>query len=168
MGHIAILRLNLTKFLISGQDQQFPNIIFKINKLELLWVPNFIALGIYFIFGTKFFWNVGLILVLMSNMRYLVVILIFLWFLVVTAHYCSLLGGYCSLLLVPTFNMNSRKLLKKNLEYESILYNSTELSVDLTSREFQNQTILFMLFSRKIKSSNKAVLKLLSPFNICF
>ena len=168
MGHIAILRLNLTKFLISGQDQQFPNIIFKINKLELLWVPNFIALGIYFIFGTKFFWNVGLILVLMSNMCYLVVILIFLWFLVVTAHYCSLLGGYCSLLLVPTFNMNSRKLLKKNLEYESILYNSTELSVDLTSREFQNQTILFMWFSRKIKSSNKAVLKLLSPFNICF
>ena len=124
-------------------------------------MPNFIALGIYFIFGTKFFWNVGLILVLMSNMCYLVVILIFLWFLVVTAHYCSLL-------LVPTFNMNSRKLLKKNLEYESILYNSTELSVDLTSREFQNQTILFMLFSRKIKSSNKAVLKLLSPFNICF
>ena len=168
MGHIAILRLNLTKFLISGQDQQFPNIIFKINKLELLWVPNFIALGIYFIFGTKFFWNVGLILVLMSNMCYLVVILIFLWFLVVTAHYCSLLGGYCSLLLVPTFSMNGRKLLKKNLEYESILYNSTELSVDLTSREFQNQTILFMLFSRKIKSSNKAVLKLLSPFNICF
>ena len=30
------------------------------------------------------------------------------------------------------------------------LYNSTELSVDWTSREFQNQTILF---SRKIKSS---------------
>ena len=40
--------------------------------------------------------------------------------------------------------------LKKNLEYESILYNSTELSVDWTSREFQNQTILF---SRKIKFS---------------
>ena len=39
---------------------------------------------------------------------------------------------------------------KKKLEYESILYNSTELSVDWTSRELQNQTILF---SRKIKSS---------------
>ena len=43
-----------------------------------------------------------------------------------------------------------RKMLKKNLEYESTLYNSTQLSVDWTSREFQNQTILF---SRKIKSS---------------
>ena len=39
---------------------------------------------------------------------------------------------------------------KKNLEYESIFYNSTELSVDWTSREFQIHTILF---SRKIKSS---------------
>ena len=39
-------------------------------------------------------------------------------------------------------------MLKKNLEYESILYNSTELLVDWTSREFLNQTILF---SRKIK-----------------
>ena len=39
---------------------------------------------------------------------------------------------------------------KKNFEYESILYNSTELSVEWTSREFRNQTILF---SRKIKSS---------------
>ena len=43
-----------------------------------------------------------------------------------------------------------RKLLKKNLEYDSILYDSTELSVDWASREFQNQTILF---SRKGKSS---------------
>ena len=43
----------------------------------------------------------------------------------------------------------AKRCLKKNLEYESILYNSTELSVDWTSREFQNQTILF---SRKIKS----------------
>ena len=39
---------------------------------------------------------------------------------------------------------------KKNLEYESILYNSTELLDDWTFREFQSQTILF---SRKIKSS---------------
>ena len=39
---------------------------------------------------------------------------------------------------------------KGYLEYESILYNSTDLSVDWTCREFKNQTILF---SRKIKSS---------------
>ena len=38
---------------------------------------------------------------------------------------------------------------KKNLEYESILCNSTELSGDWTSREFPNQTVLF---SSKIKS----------------
>ena len=38
---------------------------------------------------------------------------------------------------------------KKNLECESILYNSTELSVDWTSRDFQNQSILF---ARKIRS----------------
>ena len=37
-----------------------------------------------------------------------------------------------------------------NLEYESILYNSTELSIDWTSREFQNQTVLFL---NKFKSS---------------
>ena len=46
----------------------------------------------------------GLILVLMSNVCYLFVILIFLvvtvGYLVVAARYCFLLGGYCSLLLV--------------------------------------------------------------------
>ena len=31
--------------------------IFMIKELELLGWPNFIALGVYFIFGTKFFWN---------------------------------------------------------------------------------------------------------------
>ena len=52
----------------------------------------------------------GLILVLMSNVCYLTVILIFLavtwWFyLVVTAGYCSLPGDYW-LLLVPAFSLN--------------------------------------------------------------
>ena len=45
---------------------------------------------------------------------------------------------------------DAENFLKKNFEYESILYTSTELSVDWTSRDFQNQTILL---SRKIKSS---------------
>ena len=44
----------------------------------------------------------------------------------------------------------AKNLVKNKLEYESILCNSTELSVDWTSREFQNQSILF---SRKINSS---------------
>ena len=72
---------------ISSQDPQFSNILFTINKLDLFWVPNFIALRIYFIFGTKFSWNEGLILVLMTYVCYLAVSLIFWW----------LLGGYCSL-----------------------------------------------------------------------
>ena len=33
---------------------------FMINKLDLLWLPNFIALEIYFIFGTTFSWNEGI------------------------------------------------------------------------------------------------------------
>ena len=40
--------------------------------------------------------------------------------------------------------------LEKNREYENLSYNSTELSVDCTSRKFQNQAILFL---RKTKSS---------------
>ena len=31
-----------------------------INELDLLWLPNFIALGLYFIFGAKFSWNEGI------------------------------------------------------------------------------------------------------------
>ena len=34
--------------------------MFMINELDLLWLPNFIALGIYFIFATKFSWNEGI------------------------------------------------------------------------------------------------------------
>ena len=75
-------------------------------------MPNLIALGIYFIFGTKFSWMRGLILALMSSVYYLAVIFDFLGdylvvtdlYLVVTAGYCSLpegiTGGYCSLPLV--------------------------------------------------------------------
>ena len=69
-----------------------------------------------------------------------------------------------------------RKLLKKNLEYESILYNSTELPVDWKSGEFQNETILFIFISRKIIQERifqeslryNIILNLLSPFHICF
>ena len=42
------------------------------------------------------------------------------------------------------------KLLKRKIEYQSILYNSRERPVDWTSREFQDHTILF---SSKIKTS---------------
>ena len=57
-GHIAILRPNLAMFLISGQDpQQFQISHLWLKKLDLLWLPNFIALGLHFIFETKFFCN---------------------------------------------------------------------------------------------------------------
>ena len=100
--------------LILGQDPQFSNIIFKINQLDLLWVSNFIALGIYFIFGTNISLNEGIdtcfhveCVLLARNFdffgRYLVVTDRYL---VVIDPYCSLHGGYLSLLLVPTFSMN--------------------------------------------------------------
>ena len=73
-------------------------------------MPNFIALGIYFISGTKFFWNEGLILVLTSNVCYLSrnfdffggYLVITASYLVVTAHYVVATGRYWSLLLVYT------------------------------------------------------------------
>ena len=71
-----------------------------INELDLLWVPNFIALEIYFIFGTKFFWNkvidtyLNIEYVLLGCHvdfigGYLVVTARYWWFLLVNARYCS-------------------------------------------------------------------------------
>ena len=81
-------------------DQICPSFIYKVNELDLLWVPNFIALRMYFIYGTKFSWNEGTDtcqIDLMSNVCSLVVIIIFWWLL---GGYCSLPSGYCSILLV--------------------------------------------------------------------
>ena len=82
-------------------------IVLKIYKLELLWVPNIVALGIYSIFGTKFSWNEGIdtcfhakcVLLgrnfdffctyLVVNALYVVVTARYWWFLLVTARYCS-------------------------------------------------------------------------------
>ena len=84
----------------SGQDPQFSNIIFKINKLDLLWVSNFKASEIYFIFGTNFSWNKGNdtcfnvdCVLLGHNFHFLVVtwwlLLVTWWLLLVTTPYCS-------------------------------------------------------------------------------
>ena len=84
------------------------NIIFMIKEIDLLWVSNFITLGIYFIFETEFPWNEGIDTwfnvgcVLLGRDfdflgGYLVVTALYL---VVTAGYCSLPGGYRWLLLV--------------------------------------------------------------------
>ena len=83
-------------------------------------MPHFIALGIYFIFGTKFAWNEGIdtcfnveCVLLGRNLDFLGgYLVVTASYLVVTAGYCSLpggqwwlllaTGGYCSLPLVAT------------------------------------------------------------------
>ena len=46
--------------------------------------------------------------------------------------------------LCTPFQKLVQKVVNKSIfEYGSILYNSTELSVGRTSREFQNQTVIF-------------------------
>ena len=84
-----------------------------INKLDLLWMPNFVALGMYFLFGTKFSWNEGIDIcfhveyVLLSRNfdfldGYLVVTARYL-VLTVTACYLVITTRYRSLLLFPLF-----------------------------------------------------------------
>ena len=67
---------------------------------------HFIALGIYFLFVTKLSVMRRLKLVLMSNVCYLAIILIFL---VVTARYLVVTVRYWWLLLVSTFSMNEKE-----------------------------------------------------------
>ena len=105
----SIKLLWLSKFFGKQPFLKFAcHIILMINELHLLWVPNFITLGIYFPFGTEFSWNeethtcfnVERVLLgrnfdvldgyLVVNVRYLMV----------TTGYWSLPGGYCSLSLV--------------------------------------------------------------------
>ena len=73
-----------------------------INQLDLLWVLNFTALGIYSIFGTKFSWSEEIDTFSMSNVCYLAVIFLGVTarYLVVAAGYCSLRGGYWWLLFI--------------------------------------------------------------------
>ena len=70
-------------------------------------MPSFIALGIYFLFGTKFSWNEGTdtcfsveCVLLGCNFDFLGGYLVTACYLVVTTGYCSLPDGYCSLLVV--------------------------------------------------------------------
>ena len=109
--HIAILRPNLLKFLISRQHRRSTfrsSIILTINELSLHWLPNLIALAIYFIFVTNFSWNEGIYtcfsiecMLLGHNFYFLVgSLLVTACYLVVTAHYCSLLVSCWWLLLV--------------------------------------------------------------------
>ena len=71
-------------------------------------MPNFIALGIYFVFGTKFPWNERIdtcfnveCVLLGRKFDFLGGYLgVTARYLVVTTGYCSLPGGYCSLVVV--------------------------------------------------------------------
>ena len=89
-------------------------------------MPNLIAIGIYFLFGTKFSWNeetdtcFNVECVLLSrNFSFLGGYLVdTARYLMITTGYCSSPGGYCSLpmvtaryrslLLVPSFSMNGK------------------------------------------------------------
>ena len=63
-----------------------------IKEHDLLWVPNFIALGIYFLFRTKFSWNEGIDTCF--NVDFL-------------GGYLVVIARYWWLLLVSTFSMNA-------------------------------------------------------------
>ena len=89
-----------------------------INELGPLWVPKFIALGIYFLFGTKLSWKEGIdicfnveCVLLGRNFDFFGgYSVVTARYLMVTTGYYSLLvvtAGYRSSLLVPTFSMNA-------------------------------------------------------------
>ena len=112
--HIAILRPKLQIFNFRSRSA-ISNIIFMINELDLLWVPNFIALGIYFIFGTKFSWNEGIdtcfnveCVLLGRNFDFLGgCLVVTACYLVVTWWILVLTARYGWLLLAITFSRNS-------------------------------------------------------------
>ena len=123
-----------------------------IYELDLLWVPNFIALWIYFFFGTKSSWNEGIYtcfnlecVLLDRNFDFLGD-----YFSLPNGYYWLLLvtGGYCSLLLVPTFSMNEKRLqhrcflvkLKKFLR-TSIFKNICE---QLLLQDITEETVFFL------------------------
>ena len=133
-----------------------------INELDLLWLPNFIALGIYFIFWTKFSWNEGIdtccnveCVLLGCNFDFLG------GYLVVTGCYFSLLSGYFLLLLVtwwlllvtasylllPTYitNIKKHQVWIYSVIYTCLVYKILFWTVDLVLQNFQftvNNTVL--------------------------
>ena len=89
-----------------------------INECDLLWVSNFLALGIYFLFGTEFSWNeetdtcFNVKCVLLGHSFDFLggYLLVTACYLMVTTGYCLLTGDYWLLLLVTacsTFSMNA-------------------------------------------------------------
>ena len=94
IGHIAILETKTAQVFNCRSRFAISNVIFMIDKLGLLWLPDFLALGIYFSFGTRFSWNEGIdtcfnveCVLLGRNFDFL-------------GGYCSLPSGYYPLLFV--------------------------------------------------------------------
>ena len=107
---VKVINSKFTQVFNFGSRSSISNIISMINELDLLWLPNFIALGIYLVFGTKFSWNEGIDTCF--NVEYMLLGCDFdflagycllpsgYWLLFVTAHYHLLLFA-------PTFSMNA-------------------------------------------------------------
>ena len=123
-----------------------------INKLHLLWVPNFIALRIYFLSGNIFPWNkendtcLNVECVLLGhNFGFLGA------YLVVTAHYLVVTSCYCLLLLVLTFNMNWAD--GKTPEVNYILKLSTRWQEILFLSKFSVLVGMLLVLSDVVESS---------------
>ena len=70
-------------------------------------------------------------------------------------------------LCTPFKKLVQKDVKKRNLNMKVyILYNFTKVSVDWTSREFQNQTIYY--FQERLSLQCNIILKLPSPFQIYF
>ena len=117
-----------------------------INELHLLWVPNFIAIGTYFLFGTKFSWNeetdtcfnVKRVL-LDHNFDFLGCYLVITpRNLMVTTGYCSLPCGYCWWLLLVTARYCSFPLL--------VWTNISNHNLNLFSRNELQKTNTYLVF----------------------
>ena len=106
IGLVAILRPNLPKSLISGQDQQFQLSYLRLTNLTCSDCQISLHWEYISFLGPNFPGMRGLILVLMSNVCYLVVISNFM---VVNARYLVITARYHSVLLVLTFSMNVKK-----------------------------------------------------------
>ena len=127
-----------------------------INELDLFWVPNFIALRMYFIFGTRFSWNEGIdtcfnveFVLLGRNFDFLGgYLVVTARYLVVTAGYCSLRGCYWWLLLGACGYCSFPRLVWKFRHTVLFLYQINYSIIDfkkINNLSFSMQKLLFTM-----------------------
>ena len=116
----SLIRMKICARIIN-KNKEGTKVQWRRSYLWLTWVPNFIALGIYFIFGTKFSWNEGIDTCFNVKSVLFGCNLDFLggYYWSLHSGYCSLRGGYCLLpvvtaryhllLVIPTFSMYAYK-----------------------------------------------------------